>query len=467
MRQSATVRSLIATLLSAALAGMIALSGPVAPASAATSTDTTSLRAKAIYLQGKGDFDGRDAAVAALTKQSSWQGKVWRDFVEDWADVTAGMKMNTAVPSGLPTKNHVFILLGSALTSSGKASTKLERRLKLAAKALKAYPNSKILVSGGAPKNGKTEAAVMKSWLLANGVASSRIISESKSTSTVGNARYSMEILYKLGGYTTYTIITDSSHIRRASVLFMAGTVRVEEQNSKTWSIKPVANVVYPDLATAGQKALSASSAEYAASNVAGVFGLTSQYKALASGTTTSTKLTSIALTKPSRLAYGIGDSLSTSGMVVKASYSDGSSRTVTGSAKLSGFSSAKIAKGTVTVSYSEGGVTKTSSFSYTVGKANSAAKISLASSKAKLLKTKLAVQVKVSAGSAKPTGTVKLYLDGKLARTATLKKTSAGVAKFTFVFNKTGTRQFTVTYSGDSLTTSATGKAVKVTVAK
>jgi len=467
MRQSATVRSLIATLLSAALAGMIALTGPVAPASAASGTDTSSLRAKAIYLQGKGDFDGRDAAVAALTKQSSFQGKVWREFVEDWAEVTAGMKMNTAVPSGLPTKNHVFILLGSALTSSGKASAKLERRLKLAAKALKAYPNSKILVSGGAPKKGKTEAAVMKSWLLANGVSSSRIISETTSTSTVGNARYSMEILAKLGGFSSYTIVTDSSHIRRASVLFMAGTVRVEEQNNKTWTIRPVANLVYPDLATAGQKALSASSAEYAASNVAGVFGLTSQYKAVASGTTTSVKLTSITVTKPSRLTYGIGDSLSTAGLVVKASYSNGSSRTVTGSAKLSGFSSAKIANGTVTVSYSEGGVTKTSRFSYKVGKASSTEKISLASSKAKLLKTKLAVKVKVSAGSVKPTGTVKLYLDGKLVRKVTLKKAAAGVAKFTFVFNKVGTRKFTATYSGDVNTNAAKGAAVKLRVSK
>jgi len=467
MRQSATVRGLIATLLSLALAGMVVLVGPTASATAATSTSTAQLQTRAIYFQGKGDTSGRDAAIAALTQQSAWQGKAWRDFVEDWSEITAGMKMNTAVPSGLPTKNHVFVVLGSALTSSGGVSTKLERRLKLALKALQAYPNSKILVSGGAPRNGKTEAAVMQAWLLDKGVAKSRIITETTSTSTVGNARNSMQILADLGGFTSYTIVTDSSHIRRASVLFLAGTLRVAQQNNKTWSIKPVANLVFSDLATAGQKELSASSAAYAASNVAGVFGLTSQYKDVSSNPPTTAKLSAIGITAPTKVSYGVGEALNSAGLIVTATYSDGSTRVVTGAAKLSGFSSAKLAEGTVTVSYAEGGLTKTSSFGYQIGKASSTAKISLGATKVKLLKTKLAVKVKVGAGSVKPTGTVKLFLDGKLARTATLKKDAAGTAKFSFVFNKVGKRQLTVQYSGDALIKAANSKATKLTVTK
>lgn len=470
MRQSATARRLIATLLSAALAGMIALAGPATSASAALSTtDVANLRAKIVYLQGKGDTRGRDAAIAALTKNSAWQGKLWDGFVDNWSQIVSGMKMNTAVPSGLPTKNHVFIVLGSALTSSGKVSTKLERRLKLALKAADAYPNSKILVSGGAPRNGHTEAAVMKDWLLDNDVPASRIITETKSSSTVGNARYSMEILAKLGGFTSYTVVTDSSHIRRSSVLLLAAKVRVEEQQGKSWSIKPVANLVFPDLATAGQKPLSASSSEYAASNVAGVLSLSAQYKELASGKPAPkpATLTSITLTAPTKVSYGVGDKLSSAGLVVTARYSDGSSRKVTDSVTLSGFSSAKIASGTVTVSYTEAGLTKKASFGYKVGKAASTAKITTAATKAKLLKTKLAVQVKVATGSVKPTGTVTLSLDGKVVRTMKLKKANAGVAKFTFVFSKTGTRQFSVKYSGDGLTKAATGKVVKVKVTK
>ncbi|PFG17109.1 Ig-like domain-containing protein [Propionicimonas paludicola] len=467
MRQSVIARRLIAVLLSAALGGTIALSAPVASASAASDTDLATLQAKVVYLQGKGDLSGRDAAIAAISKQSAWQGKLWKGFVGDWTRVLAGMKMNTSVPSGLPSKNHAFVVLGSALTSSGKVSAKLERRLKLALKAAQTYPHSTLLVSGGAPRNGKTEAAVMKAWLLDHGVDKDRIITETKSSSTVGNARYSMEILADRGGFTSYTVVTDSSHIRRSSVLFLAAKLRVEENRGKAWSMKPVANLVFPDLATAGQKPLSASSAAYAASNVAGVFGLTAKYKALAAGPSPSVTLSSIRVTEPTDLSYGLGEKLNLAGFVVTAGYSDGSTRVVTDDVTLSGFSSAKIATGTVTVTYSEGSRTKEVSFDYQVGKAASSAKITLGAAKAKLLKTKLSVQVKIAAGPVKPTGKISLYLDGKLARTVTLKKEAAGVAKFTFVFSKTGSRQFTVKYSGDAQTTAVSGKAVKVTVTK
>lgn len=468
MRQSATARSLIATLVSAALAGTIALVGPAMPASAAAAPSITQLRTKIIYLQGKGDSDARDAAVGGLIEQSAWQGKAWQGFVTEWSKVTAGMKMNTAVPSGLPTKNHVFVVLGSALTSSGNVSTKLERRLKLALKALQAYPNAKVVVSGGAPRNGVTEAAAMQAWLLDKGVAKDRIIAETKSSSTVGNARYSMEILAGLGGFTSYTVVTDSSHIRRASVLFLAAKLRVEEQQGKNWAIKPIANLVFPDLATAGQKPLSASSSAYAASNVAGVFGLTSQYNALVAEPPIPAKVASIDVTNPTKLVYGVGESLSTAGLLVKVVYDDGSRRDVTRSAKLTGFSSAKLGAGSVTVSYTEDGQTASASFAYKVTtKVASTAKITLGATKAKLLKSKVAVNVKIASGSVKPTGKVSLYLDGKLVRTTTLKAKAAGVATFTFAFNKVGVRKFTVVYSGDSLTASAEGKAVKLTVTK
>lgn len=213
---------------------------------------------------------------------------------------------------------------------------------------------------------------------------------------------------------------------------------------------------------------MSASSAAYAASNVAGVFGLTSQYKALVADPPVAAKLASISVTNPTKLVYGVGESLRTTGLVVKAGYDDGSRREVTGSAKLTGFSSAKLGAGSVTVSYTEGGQTASASFAYQVAKkVASTAKITLGATKAKLLKTKLAVKVKIGSGSVKPTGTVKLYLDGKLARTLTLKKKAAGVAKFTFVFNKIGVRKFTVAYSGDNVTAAAKGKAVKLTVVK
>lgn len=68
---------------------------------------------------------------------------------------------------------------------------------------------------------------------------------------------------------------------------------------------------------------------------------------------------------KPTKTTYIEGESLNTSGLVVNASYSDNTTAAVTGYT-LSGYSSTPGEK-TVTVSYTEGGITKTTAFSVTV----------------------------------------------------------------------------------------------------
>ena len=83
---------------------------------------------------------------------------------------------------------------------------------------------------------------------------------------------------------------------------------------------------------------------------------------------TVVTVLTGIRVTTPpTKTDYFTGESLSTSGLAVNADYSDGSSKNVTSSCSLSGFSSSNAGTITVTASYSESGVTKTASFTVTV----------------------------------------------------------------------------------------------------
>ena len=73
-------------------------------------------------------------------------------------------------------------------------------------------------------------------------------------------------------------------------------------------------------------------------------------------------------VTAPAVLEYEIGEALNTDGMVVKAVYSDGSSKVLTAEQYiLSGFSAETTGEKLVTVSYTEGGVTKTASFTVTV----------------------------------------------------------------------------------------------------
>ena len=70
--------------------------------------------------------------------------------------------------------------------------------------------------------------------------------------------------------------------------------------------------------------------------------------------------LTGIEVTAPTKTEYEIGEKLDTSGLVVTARYSDGSAAVLTETQyTLTGFSSEEAGEKTVTVSYTEDGVTR------------------------------------------------------------------------------------------------------------
>ena len=78
-------------------------------------------------------------------------------------------------------------------------------------------------------------------------------------------------------------------------------------------------------------------------------------------------RLESIAVTtQPTKATYEYGDTFSSSGMVVTATYSDGATANVTGYTT-SPSTMSKVGEQTVTVSYTERGVTKTTTLSVTV----------------------------------------------------------------------------------------------------
>ena len=83
-----------------------------------------------------------------------------------------------------------------------------------------------IVVSGGVPKKGITEASAMQKWLVDNGVDASRITTEDKSGSTVANAQNTAAILAGKG-VRDIILVTSPSHIRRAAADFAATGLRV------------------------------------------------------------------------------------------------------------------------------------------------------------------------------------------------------------------------------------------------
>ncbi|MGF1906162.1 ElyC/SanA/YdcF family protein [Aliivibrio salmonicida] len=115
--------------------------------------------------------------------------------------------------------NNAIITLGYALNPDGSINPILIDRLNATLDMAKKNPDSYIVVTGGVPKNHKTEGKLMADWLVKNGIDSSRIIEDNYARSTVENALYGSYALarHKIDHA---TIISSASHVRRGQTLF-------------------------------------------------------------------------------------------------------------------------------------------------------------------------------------------------------------------------------------------------------
>jgi len=98
-------------------------------------------------------------------------------------------------------------------------NTILIERLNATLAMAKKRPNAYIVVTGGVPKNHKTEGKLMADWLVKNGIDASRIIEDNYARSTVENALYSSYALAR-HNIDHATIISSASHVRRGQALF-------------------------------------------------------------------------------------------------------------------------------------------------------------------------------------------------------------------------------------------------------
>ncbi len=450
MKRISKASSAVTGLLVVLLSVCGALVAP--PAARAATAPAADLRVQAIYFQKTGSTSRKELVLSSM---STWQAGLWTEFLASWDTANKGLKVYTTTPKGLPEQGHVFVVLGSALTRSGGATTKVVRRLKVALAALAKYPNSKVLVSGGGARNGHTEAQVMRDWLVAKGIARARILVEAGSSSTVGNAVNSMTLLSKDAKHTSYTIVSDASHIRRATILFNAAKVRIQEQTGKPWAITPVANVAYSDSSIASRGPVPVATHKIIVSNVASVFGLYSKYAALLASPPASAKLTSIEVTAPKTLTYQVGQKLDPKGMVVTALFNKGYySKPVTGSAAIAGFDSSRVGKAKAKVTYRSGTVSKSAAFTYEIVKATSGVSVKASTTRPKKSSTRVVLKATVAATGSKvtPYGKVRFYLDGKLLQAITLKAGQAGLVKYTLpTISSTGKHRIVLKYSGSS----------------
>ena len=139
----------------------------------------------------------------------------------------------------VPKENHAFVILGGTINQ-------MNHRLESALSAIKTNKTSKIIVTGGKKRGDKSEAEYMRDWLISNEVDASQILLENSASSTIGNANKSVPLMIK-NKITSYTLVSHSSHLRRASSLFLAAKVKLELPNNTKIKLDPTNVLAYQD----------------------------------------------------------------------------------------------------------------------------------------------------------------------------------------------------------------------------
>src|SRR6476646_1981634 len=108
-----------------------------------------------------------------------------------------------------------IVILGYGLNPDGTMRTILRRRVLTGLIVAQFFPQSPVIVTGGNPQSGKTEARQMRNMLQLLGFPADRIIVEDRSNSTVQNAQFSVP-LAKQAGTPGIILVTSTTHQGRA-----------------------------------------------------------------------------------------------------------------------------------------------------------------------------------------------------------------------------------------------------------
>lgn len=107
------------------------------------------------------------------------------------------------------------VILGYGLNPNGTMRTILRRRVLTGLTVAQFFPRSPVIVTGGNPQNGRTEAGQMRMMLLLLGFPDNRIIVEDRANSTVQNAQFSVP-LAKQADTSGIILVTSTTHQGRA-----------------------------------------------------------------------------------------------------------------------------------------------------------------------------------------------------------------------------------------------------------
>ncbi|WP_134685026.1 YdcF family protein [Brevibacillus migulae] len=201
----------------------------------------------AVYSKVNGDEATYKRMMAKLDQIDAAKAAQFREKLST-TEAFFKLPLLLEAPDDLPKEKHAIVILGYALADDGSMQPTLVERLKTGLSVAKKYPQAKIIVTGGVPKNGVTEADAMTKWLLEQGIEKERILPENKATDTVENALFSTAILEQ-HGIRHVTLVSSASHIRRGMTIF----TEISDYYAKmsgTGQPRTFTNVVYLDYPT-------------------------------------------------------------------------------------------------------------------------------------------------------------------------------------------------------------------------
>ena len=126
--------------------------------------------------------------------------------------ITGGVIHRTAQDTDAPDADHLIVL--GCQVNGTVPSRMLRQRLEAALDYLNTHPDSVAILSGGkGPGEAITEAECMRIWLSEAGIAPHRLILEDRSTSTMENLRFSLELM---DDGAAAAIVSNEFHLYRA-----------------------------------------------------------------------------------------------------------------------------------------------------------------------------------------------------------------------------------------------------------
>lgn len=325
------------------------------PAAASTETDVIKqLLAYYCHYQEAAETD-ITRLLEQLEEIDPRSAEAWRQILDTWRWSVEDLEVSWDVlPDGLPQDDSLcIVVMGFQLNYGGAMDPELISRLEVALASAEKYPNAFIACTGGgtAPSNPYvTEAGQMAAWLEEHGIDPERIIVENRSISTEENAMFTYQILSKdYPQVNSIALVSSHYHLRRCHLLFRAALVLPE-----------------PDLnyTIVGDACFDA--------------GYHGEYEGYLEETTNLGRmldLWTVNLPKPAlsvltgiqvsgAAEYTFGEALN---LTVTADYDNGYRREITSGFEISGFDPSLPGAQTITVSYSENGVTMTGTISVTV----------------------------------------------------------------------------------------------------